>query len=669
MTFETYRRNAVEVALELDKVADLVGQQLGLTDLAKAMRLEAQTTRDERFRCLVIGEFSRGKSTLLNSILSGTVLPQKVSEATCVITHIIYGETPHVKVVFQDGRPVENLTLQEFRKKYELEVQDTIDQKTEAQERFNAVDHAEVYFPLELCKHGVELVDSPGLGAHPVRRQRTIKNLGKAHAVVMVLDATQLLKEDEVNFLTDVLLPRGLRNVFFVINKWNMIEDHVVVPEDAEREKANLNESIRLRLHPHCVVNGKDRSADRIFRVNALGALKARLRKPVDHVSLEESNIPAFERSLQRFLLEDRGKALADSLRGKLSNAQIEIQRFIDTQVSLAEKPVGELEQEMIALQPKLDRLRGIRQHILNYLNTQSNLLQDQLINSLYEHVRKLDEKMPEEVGRFDLSPITRQSLVWAKLTDWTRSESNQLNAQIKRCIEPQVQRLFERHFGVWQNSVVRNEMKAVSIDVEKHLQEEAKEYQRVVQEIEKQIGFHGSPLKIDEQVRRWMAGNVPGGSGPINVPIGDGGDIVAVLIAGIVAEIIAEVVLHTVAAAVTLGISAIYSLIRMGMREFQMRQELTASIVKAIREGIKDIGTRYSSEIRRSIAEGFKGLQDSIGGNISQEIDLIEASLQTIIDQKNEAEFSAQALREKLELAKAEIISCNQRMLTLLNS
>jgi GTPase SAR1 family protein len=669
MTFEAYRRNALDVALELDKVADLVDQQLGLPDLAKVMRLEAQSTRDERFRCLVIGEFSRGKSTLLNSILSGTVLPQKVSEATCVITHITYGETPHVKVVFQDGRPEEELTLQEFRKKYELEVQDTIDQKNEAQERFNTVDHAEVYYPLDICKHGVELVDSPGLGAHPVRRQRTIKNLSKAHAVVMVLDATQLLTEDEVNFLTDILLPRGLRNIFFVINKWNMIEDHVVVPEDAEREKANLNETIRLRLHPHCVVNGQDRSADRIFRVNALGALKARVRKPVDQASLEESNVPAFERSLQRFLLEDRGKALADSLRGKLSNAQGEIERFIETQINLAARPVGELEQEMIALQPKLDRLRGIRRHILNYLLTQSNLLQDQLINSLYEHVRNLDAKMQEEVTKFDLSPITGQSLVWAQLTDWARSEENKLNAQMKRCIEPQVQRLFERHFGVWQNSVVRNEMKAVSIDVEKHLQEEAAEYQRVVQEIEKQIGFHGSPLKIEVQVRRWLAGNVPGGNGPINVPIGGGGDIIAVLIAGIVAEIVAEVVFHAVAATVTLGISAIYSVIRMGMREIQMRKQLTESIVKAIRDGIKDIGAKYSGEIRKSITEGFKGLQDSIGGNIAQEIDLIEASLQTIIDQKSEAEFSAQSLRERLEWVKAEITACNHRMITLLNS
>jgi hypothetical protein len=42
---------------------------------------------------------------------------------------------------------------------------------------------------------------------------------------------------------------------------------------------------------------------------------------------------------------------------------------------------------------------------------------------------------------------------------------------------------------------------------------------------------------------------------------------------------------------------------------------------------------------------------------------------LQTIIDQKSEAEFSAQSLRERLEWVKAEIAACNQRMITLLSS
>ena len=39
----------------------------------------------------------------------------------------------------------------------------------------------------------------------------------------MVLDATALLTEDEIHFLETVLLPEGLHNIFFVINKWNLI--------------------------------------------------------------------------------------------------------------------------------------------------------------------------------------------------------------------------------------------------------------------------------------------------------------------------------------------------------------------------------------------------------------------------------------------------------------
>jgi len=485
----------------------------------------------------------------------------------------------------------------------------------------------------------------------------------------MVLDATQLLKEDEINFLTDILLPRGLRNIFFVINKWNMIEDHVVDPAEAEQQKAELNDTIRLRLNPHCVVNGQDRSGDRIFRVNALGALKARLKKSVDQASLEESNIPAFERSLQRFLLEDRGKAISDALHGKLKLTQEKITEFIHTQLAMAEKPISELLKDMESLQPKLDRLRSIRKYILNYLLTQSALLQDRLINSLYEHIRKLDEKIPEKVDEFDLSPITSQSLIWAKLTDWTRSDENKLKSQIQRCIEPQVQRLLERHFGAWQSSVVANEMKAVAIDVEKHLQEEAAEYQRVMVEIEKQIEHYSSPIQIKELVQRWLGTSSLGGTGPINILINPiSGDVIGVLLAGIITELITELVVHTVTTIFTFGLPLIYSLIRMGMRENEMRTKLNESIVKSLRDALKDIGMKHGSKIRESIVEGFVGLEETVGGNIALEINMIEASLQKIIDQKSDAEYSARALHEKLQQAQSDIDSSIRRMVSILN-
>jgi tRNA U34 5-carboxymethylaminomethyl modifying GTPase MnmE/TrmE len=169
-----------------------------------------------------------------------------------------------------------------------------------------------VRYPIELCRHRVDLVDSPGLGVHQTRTQRTQSFLNRADAIVMVLDATQLLKLEEVHFLDTVLLPRGLKNIFFVINKWNLVEEAMVRPEDLEANCRELEARIYDKLTPFCVIGGIDRSAERIFRINALGALRARLRKPPAVAMLEESNVPTFEAALQRFLVEDRGKARAD---------------------------------------------------------------------------------------------------------------------------------------------------------------------------------------------------------------------------------------------------------------------------------------------------------------------------------------------------------------------
>ncbi len=102
-----------------------------------------------------------------------------------------------------------------------------------------------------------------------------------------------LLAEEEAQFIETVLLAAGLRNIFFAINRWNMVE-----------ESAGVEERIRNRLSPYCMIDGQDKSAVRIFRMNALGALRARTSKPPLPAMLAESNVPAFEESLRHFLAE-----------------------------------------------------------------------------------------------------------------------------------------------------------------------------------------------------------------------------------------------------------------------------------------------------------------------------------------------------------------------------
>ncbi|OWK34728.1 dynamin family protein [Fimbriiglobus ruber] len=657
-TFEDARTRAARLADGLEDIASVIGDQLDMTDEARQLRDKARHIRDDRFRVVVVGEFKRGKSTLLNAMLGGDVLPRKVTECTAVITMIRYASAPTVRVEFDTDRPADDMSLEEFRKHYELSVDDAA-APAAAAERFLHVKHAVISYPIELCRQGVELVDSPGLGAHEARSKRTQKFLPQADAVVFVLNAKQFLSLEEVHFLEAVLLPLGLRNVFFVINGWNLIDESVIRPEDADVERANLEALIRQRLTPFCVVAGKDRSADRIFRVNALGALKARIRKPIAAAMLEESAVPEFEKSLEKFLVDDRAKARADVVLGVVRAVADEAARFVNTQLAMADKSVAEIEAERIAIEPKLQRLRGIRDHIVNFLQSQSAVLQDVLVTSLHEHINRIEKDLPDEVAKFDISPITSKFLVWEGIKDkmpW-RSEEDRFQAQVARCLKPQVQRMLERRFADWQQALVRNEMRAVMIDVEKHLQEEAAEYQRVMRELEDKIGAHGSPLQIEEQVKRWLGSEQATGPGTFQLPaMNTLGEVIGLVIMGIVAEVLAELVLHVATGGITLVVSGITAVLRMGWREASLRNQLQQAIVTGIKDGLKDMWMKYAADIRTHVKAGFEGLEGKIAGSIAEEIALIDASLQAIIDKKKEREYSADQERARLEAARTAI-------------
>ncbi len=658
---------ATLLAEGLDEVAEVLQDNLDLADTARKLRARAEKVRADRFKVLVVGEFSRGKSTLLNAMLGDDVMPRKAAECTAVVTIIRYGERPHVRVLFNDGRPPkEDLSVEEFQSQYELKVEDAGERQA-ALDRFSIVDHAELYYPVEVCRHHVELVDSPGLAAHKTRAERTQKFLHQADAVIFVLHAKMFLTENESHFLESILLPMGLRNIFFVINWYNLME--LDTPKAVARDKAELEASIHRRLTPFCVLDGVDRSEERIFRVNAFDAMNARMSETVDEVMLAKSTVPAFERSLQQFLVQDRARARNDVTLGLLQTTVNEVNRFIAAQEELAGKSLAEIEAEAVALKPKLDRLRGIKSHIEGFLDSQSANLQDRLTISFQQHVRKIHERVPEAAEQFDLRSVTRKFLTYEGIADKFRSEENSFKKKLQDVLVPQVTTFLEREFAIWQTSVVRNELKAVSLDVEKHLQEEADEYRRVLRDIEERLGLGGKELQIDDLVKRWLGGgSTSQGSGGVTLPNVDGpmmGDMTAI-IASIVVEVSADIAHNAVAhtALAWLGwVGLAFTAGRIIWRELNIRTQLSEKIVQGIRDKLHELEHTHAAKIREGIKKDFEGLKEKVVGSINEEIALIDASLQTILDRKRQGELRADQERQRLEQARVRIASTLQRL------
>ena len=90
---------------------------------AQALGRAAARVRNGRFRVLLLGSFSTGKSTLLNAMLGCRVMPAKVNPCTAVRTEVVWGETPRVDIQHTDGTEVA-LEPEAFAEAWQLENSD-----------------------------------------------------------------------------------------------------------------------------------------------------------------------------------------------------------------------------------------------------------------------------------------------------------------------------------------------------------------------------------------------------------------------------------------------------------------------------------------------------------------------------------------------------------------
>ena len=151
---ERHRHQLVAVAGEL---AAITGE-LGLHAIGQSVGVIANRVRNESFVVTVLGDFNTGKSTLINALLGEDILPRLPVESTAVLTEVRSAAEP-AAVLFprdQTASPI-RIELDQLAAQIVVNPEDPDTQ--------SPYDRAEVYWPIELCRNNVTVVDSPGLNA------------------------------------------------------------------------------------------------------------------------------------------------------------------------------------------------------------------------------------------------------------------------------------------------------------------------------------------------------------------------------------------------------------------------------------------------------------------------------------------------------------------------
>jgi hypothetical protein len=242
-------------------------------------------------RLLVLGNFKRGKSTLINALLGTRLLPARVTPATAVLCTLRHAHALEITVRFVDGRPPAALTLPELEDHVCLpDPAAGADDPDGALQRFRPeVAAVDIGLPWPLLRSGLQVIDSPGLneaGDHTgfVHAERTQAALAGADLLIYVLSATEPLSADELDTI-EGLWKGGHRTILFVVNYVNRLDE-----EDLP--------AVRERFARLLRVYGPPGDALPLFFVAARPALLARERG--DTAALAASGLPALHDALGR---------------------------------------------------------------------------------------------------------------------------------------------------------------------------------------------------------------------------------------------------------------------------------------------------------------------------------------------------------------------------------
>ncbi|HVX23387.1 MAG TPA: dynamin family protein [Acidimicrobiales bacterium] len=193
----------------------------GRPDLAERAQRLAERIATQRFHVAVLGEFKRGKSTVVNALIGQELLPSGVVPLTAVATEVHFG-IGHSTVVFADGR------------RLPIDQDEIAGYVTERENPGNgkAVARVEVGTHQAFGTPGVVLVDTPGVASVNQHNTAVARDLlSESDAAVLVLSADSPLSESDLDILAELEARR--EKVFVVVNK----SDHLADDEIEEVEE------------------------------------------------------------------------------------------------------------------------------------------------------------------------------------------------------------------------------------------------------------------------------------------------------------------------------------------------------------------------------------------------------------------------------------------------
>ena len=431
--------------------ASEVINDLNMSSASENLDKLSKKVNNDTFKIQVIGTFKNGKSTFINSLLGEAVLPAYALPCTAVINEVKYGENKEAILYFRNPLP-ENLPASISPKAFahmqkhnmkdvpplrieysELEDYVVIPMGEDPKEMLleSPYEKVELFWPLEMLKEGVEIIDSPGLEEDDTRTRVTMDYLTKADAILFVLTADKLCSKAELDFIENNLHEFGFTDPFFIVNRFDLIPDN---------QREGIMRFAKMKL--------SEFSTNEIFYVSAQQALDGEVQG--NPALYEKSQMGAFTKRLSEFLTKDKGKIKlsqpARELKRILNNEAL--YKVIPNQRAMLDSSLEEVKARYDAAKPRLEMLRTKKEQVISELKLKIEQSKNEFKRAYNRNCLSVAEMIPGWINAFQpknkFSVIPAKSKATVVISEITEHVAGKLEAQQKEWKKSVLQPLVE---------------------------------------------------------------------------------------------------------------------------------------------------------------------------------------------------------------------------------
>lgn len=449
-SFTGYKQMVMELTSDLKMLREYC-VKLDLKGNISSVDEVLRKLAEDSFDIAIIGEFKRGKSTLINALLGKDVLPMDVLPTTATLNRITYNIVPFVHIKFKDGHE-EDVDIEKLND-YVTKLTD------ESAEMASKIEEAIVNYPINYCKNNIDIIDTPGLNDESAMTEVTLSVLPKIDAALMVIMAQAPFSDSERAFLESKVLTSDLGRIMFIVTGIDLLDE-----EDVDRVLQNITRRIEEHVMKKAAKTMGEDSKEfelykrkigkvRVFGLSAKKALKAKLKG--DDEALEKSCFPIFEKELERFLTEDRGAVMLGVPVSRILSSSIEILKSIALRENVLKMKQDEFNQKYEIAMKDIEKIRATRREEFVRINKSAQATFDELkplIKDFWPQITKAAERV------VDTFPLTNEDVKEARI----RSTQEELLEAVKNETLNVAQEMNEKiQYGI--TSALENETEKIA--------------------------------------------------------------------------------------------------------------------------------------------------------------------------------------------------------------